>query len=116
MIGIETIALSQKEFERASSRLCQTLANRPGGPKVGRRTAPIVAPRRIFDPASLLFQTQLRLKVRQVIESSRAPNRQTIRRVQREEPNTRQAFEMDIGAHVEFMKSARAWNWREKRR
>src|SRR5258708_31363856 len=45
-----------------------------------------------------------------MIERAGAPDRQPVRSIQREEPNAGNAVEMNIGAHIEFVKRASAGN------
>src|SRR5882762_7048595 len=111
MQGIKAIAFGQKEFDRARSRLRQWFANGPTRVELGARIIPkalcvrgarnlrrfrgkkftkakcIPSSRRILNRISLLPQAHVRFEVRQMIERARAPNRQTIRRVQRKEPD-----------------------------
>src|SRR5882672_10575025 len=110
MIRIKTVTFRQKEFERTRSRLSEGLANRPLRVQLSRRSAIIFPPRMVFDRVPLLSQRHLCIEVWQVIEGARAPHRQTAGCVQRKEPNTRKAVEVNIGADIEFVKSAGAGN------
>jgi hypothetical protein len=63
-------------------------------------------------PTSILHtsferRSHLSIEVRQIEKRSRAPDRQSARRVEREEPHARLAIADDIRAHVEFQKSIR---------
>src|SRR5260221_8238296 len=115
MKRIKAVTLGQKKSEGTRSRSGQRLANRPGRVELSRRAASIVALRMVFDRVPLLPERHLGIEVWQMIKRPRSPHRQLVRRIQREKPNARNALAMNIGAHVEFVKSAGAGNWEQER-